>query len=119
VLVCLAGTEQYIPVVTSGDFDEILYADTKRCPHLKVLMQASEAMLKGGSGANIKGSQRGVWGFEEIRGDNSGCRGLGTCPCVWCVCVWGGVEVEWVDECGVCVERAVQPAGSPLSVRPV
>jgi hypothetical protein len=38
---------QPIPVTTSGDLDEILYADTKRCPHLKVLMQASEAMLKG------------------------------------------------------------------------
>jgi hypothetical protein len=34
-------------VTTSGDLDEILYADTKRCPHLKVLMKASEAMLKG------------------------------------------------------------------------
>jgi len=34
-------------VTTSGDLDEILYADTKRCPHLKVLMQVSEAQLKG------------------------------------------------------------------------
>lgn len=42
-----AGTDESIPVVTSSDLDEILYADTKRCPHLKVLMQASEAMLKG------------------------------------------------------------------------
>ncbi|WIA35594.1 hypothetical protein OEZ86_004015 [Tetradesmus obliquus] len=40
------GVMQPIPVTTSGDLDEILYADTKRCPHLKVLMQASEAMLK-------------------------------------------------------------------------
>uniref|UniRef100_A0A383VZ21 Uncharacterized protein n=1 Tax=Tetradesmus obliquus TaxID=3088 RepID=A0A383VZ21_TETOB len=40
------GVTQPIPVTTSGDLDEILYADTKRCPHLKVLMQASEAMLK-------------------------------------------------------------------------
>jgi hypothetical protein len=43
------GTSEPIPVVTSGDLDEILFADTKRCPHLKVLMTASEAQLKGGT----------------------------------------------------------------------
>jgi hypothetical protein len=51
-----AGTDEYIPVVTSGDLDEILYADTKRCPHLKVLMQASEAMLQGKGGEGAMGS---------------------------------------------------------------
>lgn len=89
MLVCLAGTEQYIPVVTSGDFDEILYADTKRCPHLKVLMQASEAMLKGGSGANIKGSQRGVWGSGEIGGITADA-GVWGRVLVFGVCVGGG-----------------------------
>jgi hypothetical protein len=36
-----------IPVVTSGQMDEVLYADTKACPHLHVLLEASAAMLQG------------------------------------------------------------------------
>jgi hypothetical protein len=40
------GVADPIPVITSGDLDEILFADTKRCPHLKVLMAAAETMLK-------------------------------------------------------------------------
>jgi hypothetical protein len=44
-----AGHTEPIPVTTSGDLDEIMYADTKRCPHLKTLMTASEAMLQGES----------------------------------------------------------------------
>lgn len=47
LLHCTTGTEEPIPVVTSQDLDEVLYADTKRCPHLNVLMQASEHMLQG------------------------------------------------------------------------
>jgi hypothetical protein len=36
-----------IPVVTSGQMDEVLYADTKACPHLHVLLEASAAMVQG------------------------------------------------------------------------
>lgn len=54
----MPGVEEPIPVVTSGDLDEILYADTKRCPHLKVLMTAADAMLK---------SKPFCWGSPVIR----------------------------------------------------
>ncbi len=36
-----------LPAVTSSDIDEIMYADTARCPHLASLMKASFAQLSG------------------------------------------------------------------------
>eukprot|EP00775_Hariotina_reticulata_P008608 gene8608-8789_t len=51
------GHPEPIPVTTSSDLDEIMYADTKRCPHLKTLMTASEAMLQEDQQAGHGGDQ--------------------------------------------------------------
>lgn len=41
------GNDTPIPVVSSSDIDQLLYADSKHCPHLQVLMEASKAKLAG------------------------------------------------------------------------
>jgi len=45
-------------VISSSEIDQILYADSKHCPHLGLLMQASAAKLAGGWG----------WGWGWGRG---------------------------------------------------
>ena len=39
-----------VTVVTSGQMDEILYADSRTCPHLAILMKAAATMQKGKGG---------------------------------------------------------------------
>jgi hypothetical protein len=42
------GDHNPVPVVSSSDIDQILYADSTHCPHLGLLMEASAAKLAGG-----------------------------------------------------------------------
>ena len=35
-----------VPILTSGETDEILYADTKTCPHLGTFLEASKALIR-------------------------------------------------------------------------
>lgn len=92
------GTEEAIPVTTSGDLDEILYADTKRCPHLKVLMQASEAQLKG-RGAQLTAYFRPV--SQALAGKAAHAATAG--PVMTCGSKPSNMRPLGVEQMGVCV----------------
>lgn len=42
----LPNSNIIVPVLTSGETDEILYADSKSCPHLGTFLEASKALIR-------------------------------------------------------------------------
>eukprot|EP00197_Chlamydomonas_leiostraca_P004794 CAMPEP_0202870166 /NCGR_PEP_ID=MMETSP1391-20130828/14819_1 /ASSEMBLY_ACC=CAM_ASM_000867 /TAXON_ID=1034604 /ORGANISM="Chlamydomonas leiostraca, Strain SAG 11-49" /LENGTH=509 /DNA_ID=CAMNT_0049550657 /DNA_START=81 /DNA_END=1610 /DNA_ORIENTATION=- len=57
-----AAKKVSVPCVTSSDLDEILYADSKQCPHLGTFMKMSKAASKD----LVKRDHEYAWAREEL-----------------------------------------------------